>query len=217
MDKLIPVEYKSQRIVTTKFLAEQYGTDENNIIKNFNSNKSRFIEGKHYFKLEGAELKDFKANLPSEIKQSLKFISKLILWTFDGAIVHLNIMNIYKTGIVKMLQIYFNQHEKVIVVDAVRKETEFIKNLRIILQNICEMQTQYIVGQYRIDAYIEKYNLAIEYDEKAHKYSSKNDSKRELYIKSKLGCTFIRVNEREEAIGINKILKFLLSKGAIAC
>ena len=93
MDKLTPVEYKSQRIVTTKFLAEQYGTDENNIIKNFNSNKSRFVEEKHYFKLEGTELKDFKRVVNISNDPSIKFASVLILWTDRGAARHAKILD----------------------------------------------------------------------------------------------------------------------------
>lgn len=91
--ELIPVEYKSQRIVTTKFLAEQYGTDENNIIKNFNSNKSRFVEGKHYYKLEGTELKDFKRGVNISNDPSIKFASVLILWTDRGAARHAKILD----------------------------------------------------------------------------------------------------------------------------
>ncbi|MFK5292632.1 hypothetical protein ACI3PH_19555 [Lactococcus lactis] len=31
--------------------------------KNFNNNKSRFKEGKHFFLLQGADLKEFKNNI----------------------------------------------------------------------------------------------------------------------------------------------------------
>ena len=60
MSRLIPLEFKNQRIITTKVLSEEFGTNEQNISKNFTRNQSRFIEGKHYFKLEGQELKNFK-------------------------------------------------------------------------------------------------------------------------------------------------------------
>ncbi len=61
--KLVPVEWSSRRVLTTAQLAEFYGCDANNIKKNFNANKDRFVEGKHYFKLEGANLSAFKASL----------------------------------------------------------------------------------------------------------------------------------------------------------
>jgi len=60
MNGLVPIEFKNQRIMTTKVLSEQYGTNEQNISKNFTRNIERFIEGKHFFKLEGEELKEFK-------------------------------------------------------------------------------------------------------------------------------------------------------------
>ena len=49
MNNLQPVEFKNQRIITTKVLAEQFGTNEQNISRNFSRNQERFIEGKHYY------------------------------------------------------------------------------------------------------------------------------------------------------------------------
>ena len=54
------VTYNDQLILTTKQLADFYGCTTTRIKKNFNANKNRFIEGKHYFKLEGEALKQFK-------------------------------------------------------------------------------------------------------------------------------------------------------------
>lgn len=47
-------------VITTGIMAKLYGTDEANVKMNFSRNADRFIEGKHYFKLEGVELKGFK-------------------------------------------------------------------------------------------------------------------------------------------------------------
>ena len=82
----MPMEFKNQRIMTTKVLAEQYGTNEQNISKNFTRNSERFVEGKHYFKLEGEELKEFN-------DESLKFVSILYLWTDRGAARHAKILD----------------------------------------------------------------------------------------------------------------------------
>ena len=49
MDKLIPAEFKNQRIITTKQLAEVYQTTEGNISNNFNNNIEHFENEKHYF------------------------------------------------------------------------------------------------------------------------------------------------------------------------
>lgn len=93
MNKLTPINYENQRIMTTKVLAEQFGTEETNIQKNFNNNEKRFIEGKHYYKLEGQILRDFKNSLPNEIQEPLKFAPKLILWTDRGAARHAKILD----------------------------------------------------------------------------------------------------------------------------
>lgn len=91
-NKLIPIEYKNKRIMTTKILAEEYGTEETNIQTNFTRNQSRFIEGKHYYKLEGQALKEFKKSLPTESTEPLKYVSQLILWTDRGAARHAKIL-----------------------------------------------------------------------------------------------------------------------------
>lgn len=93
MDKLIPMEFKNQRIMTTKVLAEEFGTEEKNIQMNFSNNQSRFKEGKHYIELKGQALKDFKNSLPNEIGEPLKFAPKLILWTDRGAARHAKILD----------------------------------------------------------------------------------------------------------------------------
>lgn len=42
------VEQNNERVLTTEQLAEAYGCESNNIKKNFNANKDKFEEGKHY-------------------------------------------------------------------------------------------------------------------------------------------------------------------------
>ncbi|RKI36404.1 DUF559 domain-containing protein [bacterium D16-59] len=56
---------------------------------------------------------------------------------------------------------------------------------------------QYKVGNYRIDLYIPKFNLAIEIDEKEHKYKREYDKIRQKYIEKQIHCAFIRINEGE--------------------
>ena len=85
MSKLMPIEFKNQRIMTTKVLADEFGASEKNINDNFSNNKDRFVEGKHYIKLEGQALKNFKNSLPDIICEPLKFAPKLILLTEKGA------------------------------------------------------------------------------------------------------------------------------------
>lgn len=87
MDKLQITELNGQRVLTTQQIAEGYGTDSTSITKNFNNNKPRFKEGKHFFLLEGTDLKKFKNNI-----QNLDVVGnrapKLYLWTEKGALLH---------------------------------------------------------------------------------------------------------------------------------
>lgn len=96
MSNLTPVKFNNEIVITTKTLAQVYGTEETNIKTNFNRNKTRFIEGKHYYKLEGEELKEFKrvvtiSNNP--LYQEIKFASILYLWTKQGASRHCKILD----------------------------------------------------------------------------------------------------------------------------
>ena len=86
------VNFKSIPIVTTEMLADFYGTEPIRIQQNHSRNLSRFIEGKHFFKLIGDELRAFKKSLTS-----LKIVSQnakhLILWTERGAARHAKMLD----------------------------------------------------------------------------------------------------------------------------
>ena len=92
MSNLIPVEFKNKRVLTTEQLAEIYETDVNNIQVNFKRNEKHFKEGKHYFKLEGEVLKEFK-NQPTISQLVSKHASQLYLWTERGANRHCKILD----------------------------------------------------------------------------------------------------------------------------
>ena len=73
---------------------------------------------------------------------------------------------------------------------------------------------QYYIKPYFIDLYIPEYKIAIEYDECQHKkpVNVLKDKERENYIKTKLGCKFIRLNSlnsniENEVIVLKQILK----------
>lgn len=86
MDKLIPVKFNDEVVITTKTLAQVYECDESNIKVNFNSNKDKFIEGKHYYKLQGEELKNLRVSNP--YLQISPKTRTLYLWTKIGASRH---------------------------------------------------------------------------------------------------------------------------------
>ncbi len=80
------IAVKGVRVVSTKYLAEAYGVDDISITKNFNNNKSRYVEGKHYFNLKGQDLKNFSESFP-DFGVS-KMVRSLYLWTERGALYH---------------------------------------------------------------------------------------------------------------------------------
>lgn len=86
------VIWNGQAVITTAQLAEVYGTTTKNVSNNFARNKDRFEEGKHYFPLQGAELKDFM-RVSSERGQALSPSTSIVyLWTRRGASRHCKIL-----------------------------------------------------------------------------------------------------------------------------
>lgn len=91
MNNLTVTEYKNIRVLTTQQIAEAYGTDKKVISYNFNHNKDRYIEGKHYLKLEGDEKTEFINRL--ENHDGSKNAKILYLWTEKGAFLHAKSLN----------------------------------------------------------------------------------------------------------------------------
>lgn len=104
--------YDNFPVITTNLLAQLYCTDEVNIRMNFQRNTDRFIEGKHYFKVYGAELKNLRLSL-SELQISPKTRS-LILWTERGAARHAKMLDTDQAWEVfeKLEDSYFNSSEQ---------------------------------------------------------------------------------------------------------
>ena len=88
MNELTVLEHNSIRVMTTEQLAEAYGCRAIHIPQNFKNNRARFVEGKHYFKLEGADLKAFKDSLENIESVVGSRAPSLILWTKQGAARH---------------------------------------------------------------------------------------------------------------------------------
>lgn len=88
MNELQITEYKNIRVLTTQQIAEAYGTDSKTISYNFNHNKARYIDGKHFICLSGDELRAFR-----EIHDLPNNLNKLYLWTEKGAFLHAKSLN----------------------------------------------------------------------------------------------------------------------------
>lgn len=126
-ETLSPVTYKNTPVITTELLAELYGTDTNNIKVNHTRNADRFICGKHYFKLDGAALREFK----DKVTQSNLVASRakhLILWTERGAARHAKMLETDQAWEVfeKLEDCYFSQKGNSQQVATVKPQTHTI-------------------------------------------------------------------------------------------
>ncbi len=86
VETLFPITHNQIPVITTELLAHLYGADVNSIQQNHKRNSERFIEGKHFFKVVGEELKNLRLTI-SQLQISPKTRS-LILWTERGAARH---------------------------------------------------------------------------------------------------------------------------------
>ena len=132
----------------------------------------------------------------------------------DVAILLINKSNSVNTDSKKeMLSEILGNNDIPIILPNNKFEHMFNEMLEGLFEGVISFETQYNVdNKYRIDFYNVEHKLAVEYDEEHHNYQIANDVERQRYIENKLGCKFIRVAKGEEFIGINKIIKTLLTK-----
>ena len=109
--ELNKVEQNGQRVLTTAQLAECYGTTDRRISENFNANKERYEEGKHYVVLEGKEKRDFLNHTGISYGSRA---AKFYLWTERGALLHAKSLNTDKAWEVyeNLMEFYFAVKEK---------------------------------------------------------------------------------------------------------
>lgn len=104
---MYPVDYNGVRVLTTEQLAQAYECEPIQIQQNFNNNKGHFEEGKHFYKLIGDELKEFKASVTgSNFSSQFKHTPCLYLWTRRGASRHCKML-----GTEKAWEMYDNLEE----------------------------------------------------------------------------------------------------------
>ena len=90
MNDLRVIEYRNIRVLTTQQLAEAYEANTDTVTRNFNRNKDRYVEGKHFICLKGDDLKSFRANGQIDLLPNL---NTLYLWTEKGAFLHAKSLN----------------------------------------------------------------------------------------------------------------------------
>lgn len=111
MQELRILEHENIRVVTSKQIAEAYNVDTNVITKNFNRNKDKYVEGKHFICLQGDSLRDFKTK--GQFVPSLK-TNKLYLWTERGALLLAKSLNTDKAweAYENLVDFYFQKKEE---------------------------------------------------------------------------------------------------------
>ncbi|EMG9442875.1 ORF6N domain-containing protein [Escherichia coli] len=112
VETLSPITHNQIPVITTELLAELYGTERQRLTNNFNRNKERFIEGKHFFLIEGDELRELKHR--NSLRVSVKIarnVRSLILWTERGAARHAKMLETDQAWEVfeKLEDCYFSQ------------------------------------------------------------------------------------------------------------
>ncbi|EBA1770200.1 ORF6N domain-containing protein [Salmonella enterica] len=111
VETLSPITYNQIPVITTELLAQLYGTEILNIQVNFTRNKERFVEGKHFFKAAGEELKNLRLALSKSQNPISPKTRSLILWTERGAARHAKMLETAQAWEVfeKLEDCYFSQ------------------------------------------------------------------------------------------------------------
>ncbi|EAQ4035707.1 ORF6N domain-containing protein [Salmonella enterica subsp. enterica serovar Newport] len=112
VESLSVISHSNIPVITTELLAKLYGTEPDYIRKNYTRNIERFAAGKHYFLLEGEELRSFKHSM--SLRPSVKIarnVRSLILWTERGAARHAKMLETDQAWEVfeKLEDCYFSQ------------------------------------------------------------------------------------------------------------
>lgn len=159
MNELKITEFNKIRVLTTQQIAEAYGTDSKVISNNFNRNKERYAEGKHFVCLEGKEKRIFVDH--HQIDDASKKANKLYLWTEKGAFLHAKSLNTDEAWAVyeNLVDTYFNRKKPLTAleqlqltqqavlevkeqVDSVNKDLQEFKNDMPLLAVECEKITR---------------------------------------------------------------------------
>lgn len=90
MNDLRVIEYSNIRVLTTQQLAEAYEAEAQVMTNNFNRNKERYQEGKHFICLTGEALREYRAKNQNDV---LPNANKFYLWTEKGAFLHAKSLN----------------------------------------------------------------------------------------------------------------------------
>ncbi|ENG7568890.1 ORF6N domain-containing protein [Escherichia coli] len=113
VETLSPITHNQIPVITTELLAQLYCTEINNIKVNYTRNSERFVEGKHFFKVVGDELKNLRVTLSNSQTPVSPKTRSLILWTERGAARHAKMLETDQAWDVfeKLEDCYFSQKD----------------------------------------------------------------------------------------------------------
>lgn len=111
VETLSPITHNQIPVITTELLAQLYGTEPVRIRQNHHENKVRFVEGKHFFKVVGNDLKELRVALNYSQNPVSPKARSLILWTERGAARHAKMLETDQAWEVfeKLEDCYFSQ------------------------------------------------------------------------------------------------------------
>lgn len=136
MTDLMVIEQQGLRVLTTAQLAECYGTNRKVISYNFNNNKNRYEEGKHYICISGDEKREFCNRL--EIHDGSEKAANLYLWTERGALLHAKSLNTDKAWEVygELVETYFRAKKAETALQNLSPQLQAMINLEIRQNNL---------------------------------------------------------------------------------
>lgn len=106
------IEIHGIKVLTTRQLANAYGTVPETINNNFYRNKDRYVLDKHYISVAGEEMRSLR--ISHQIDGEFKRVSRAYLWTEKGALLHAKSLNTDKAWEVYdyLVDFYFRAQEE---------------------------------------------------------------------------------------------------------
>lgn len=135
MNNLKVIEYRNIRVLTTQQIAEVYEADAKVVSNNFNRNRERYEEGKHFICLEGEEKREFLNH--HQIDDGSKNASKFYLWTEKGAFLHAKSLNTDKAweAYSNLIDSYYKQQDALAGLSQEMKAIVMINRKQVQMEN----------------------------------------------------------------------------------
>lgn len=197
----------NQKVMLSKTIAEIHDTEVKHINELIKSNIDEFEEGVDIIDLKAVHTINYNLENLGMNKMQISKSQNIYLLSEQGYIKLYSKMRNKDENIFNLILNRLFKSKKNIIGFAHNKEIRFREILSGCLRQLnYEVIYQYNILKYRIDIYIPKLNIAIEYDENNHNtYTYEEQELRQRIIEKELNCEFIRVSDDYsigDAIGI---------------